>query len=240
MPTPPANDAFRRHTHHTGRPPMTAPPTIRTFIAVGVPAAARRDLADAAGQLRAHMPPAVRWAAPEGMHLTLKFLGNIAPALAAPLLSALTDAAQETAPFALRLAGLGVFPHSRRPRVLWAGVTGDTDALAALQQAVERASIAVGFAAESRPFAPHITLGRVCHNAEAPAQQRVGQAINAAPPLPPSSWTVDAIQLMQSVPTPGGMRYAELGAAKFGRAAPDSGQRIQGLANDAPPDEGLP
>lgn len=206
----------------TARPPMTAPPTIRTFIAIGVPAVARRDLADAAGQLRAVMPPAVRWAAPEGMHLTLKFLGNIAPARVAPLLSAIAAAARETAPFALRLAGLGVFPHPRRPRVLWAGITGDTDALAALQQSVEQASIGLGFTPESRPFAPHITLGRVRHNAEAPALRLVGEAIHAAPPLPPSSWTVDAIQLMQSVPTPGGMRYVELGAAKFGRAAPGS------------------
>lgn len=201
---------------------MTAPPTIRTFIAVGVPAAAQQILADAAGRLRAHMPPAVRWAAPDGMHLTLKFLGNIAPARVAPLLSALTDAAQETAPFELRLAGLGVFPNPRRPRVLWAGVAGNLDALAALQQSVERASLGLGFTPESRPFAPHITLGRVRHNAEASALRLVGEAISAAPPLPPSSWTVDAIQLMQSVPTPNGMRYVELGAAKFGRAAPDS------------------
>ena len=201
---------------------MTAPAPIRTFIAVGVPAAARRDLADAAGQLRAHMSPAVRWAAPDGMHLTLKFLGNIAPALAGPLLSALSDTARETAPFELRLAGLGVFPHPRRPRVLWAGIAGDTDALAALQQAVEEASIGLGFIPESRPFAPHITLGRVRQNAEAWVLRLVGEAIAAAPPLPPSSWTVDAIQLMQSVPTPGGMRYIELGAAKFGRTTLDS------------------
>lgn len=201
---------------------MTTPAAIRTFIAVGVPAAAQRDLADAAGQLRAAMPPAVRWAAPDGMHLTLKFLGNIAPALVAPLLAALSDAARETAPFDLRLQGLGAFPHPRRPRVLWAGVAGDTDALAALQQSVERASLGLGFTPESRPFAPHITLGRVRQNAEAPALRRVGEALDAAPPLPPSTWMVDAIQLMQSVPTPGGMRYAALGAAKFGRATPDS------------------
>lgn len=201
---------------------MTAPSAIRTFIAVGVPAAAQRELAAAAGQLRAHMSPAVRWAAPDGMHLTLKFLGNIAPALVEPLLSALSDAAQETAPFPLRLSGLGVFPHPRRPRVLWAGVAGDTDALAALQQSVERASSGLGFTPESRPFAPHITIGRVRQGADSRAQHRVGEAIDAAPPLPPSSWTVDAIQLMQSVPTPGGMRYVELGAAKFGRAAPGS------------------
>lgn len=201
---------------------MTAPSAIRTFIAVGVPAAAQQALADAAGQLRAAMPPAVRWAAPDGMHLTLKFLGDIAPARVEPLRAALTDAAQETAPFPLRLSGLGVFPTPRRPRVLWAGVAGDTDALAALQQSVERASIRLGFAPESRPFAPHITIGRVRQGADSRAQHRVGEAIDAAPPLPPSSWTADAIQLMQSVPTPGGMRYAELGSAKFCRTTPDS------------------
>lgn len=201
---------------------MTAPANIRTFIAVGVPAAAQQILADAAGRLRAHTPPAVRWAAPDGMHLTLKFLGNIAPALVEPLLAALSDAAQQTAPFDLRMSGLGAFPHPRRPRVLWAGITGDTDALTALQQSVERASLGLGFTPESRPFAPHITLGRVRQSADSRALHLVGEAISAAPPLPPSSWTVDAIQLMQSVPTPGGMRYVELGAAKFGRAILDS------------------
>ena len=209
-------------TAPAARRPMTAPAAIRTFIAVGVPAAAQRDLADAAGHLRAHTPSAVRWAAPDGMHLTLKFLGNIAPALVAPLLAALSDAAHQTAPFGLRLSGLGAFPHPRRPRVLWAGIAGDTDALAALQRSVEQAATSLGFTPESRPFAPHITLGRVRQNAEAGALRRVGEALDAAPPLPPSTWTVGAIQLMQSIPTPGGMRYVELGAAKFVRVMLDS------------------
>ena len=201
---------------------------IRSFIAVGVPAAAQQALADAAGRLRSGLPPVVRWAAPDGMHLTLKFLGNINPAQVTPLLAALSAAAQETAPLALRLSRLGVFPNPRRPRVLWAGVAGDTDALAALQQSVERAAAALGFPPESRPFAPHITLGRVRREADERALRQVGEAARAAPPLPPSPWTVDAVHLMQSVPTPGGMRYTELGAAPFGRAAssfrqPDSG-----------------
>ena len=201
---------------------------IRSFIAVGVPAAARQALADAAGAVAPRSAAGGALGRARRMHLTLKFLGNINPAQVTPLLAALSVAAQETAPLALRLSGLGVFPNPRRPRVLWAGVAGDTDALAALQQSVERAAAAAGFPPESRPFAPHITLGRVRREADERALRQIGEAVRTAPPLPPSPWPVNAVHLMQSVPMPGGMRYAALGSAPFGRAAssfrqPDSG-----------------
>ena len=92
---------------------------------------------------------------PSGIHLTLKFLGNIQPTLTGQVLDAMTQASQrkdsgsnDSGAFQLVLSQLGVFPNARRPRVLWAGIQGDLTALAGLQVRVEEASGRIGFVPE--------------------------------------------------------------------------------------------
>ncbi len=106
------------------------------------------------------MPLRVGWVKPEGTHLTLKFLGDVAPARLESVTAALA-AAEGGAPLRLDGTGVGVFPERAQPRIVWAGVGGDTDRLMALQRAVDRSLESVGFASESREFRPHLTLGRV-------------------------------------------------------------------------------
>jgi 2'-5' RNA ligase len=102
---------------------------------------------------------AVRWVRDDGLHNTLKFLGSLEERLLAAVREALTAAVAAFEPFAVRVAGLGVFPNPRRPRVVWVGLEGAE--LTALAAAVERAVAPLGFPPESRPYRPHITLGRV-------------------------------------------------------------------------------
>jgi 2'-5' RNA ligase len=177
---------------------------MRLFIALDLPDAARAALAEAQSRLRLHHP-AVRWAAVEGMHLTLQFLGEADAGLLPDLLAAI--AAIPAPPFALRLADLGGFPSAERPRVLWAGLAGDLAALGDLQRAVTAATRPLGFVPEDRPFAPHLTLGR--------ARQDVGDAqilalaatLRAAAPPAPAAWEAGRPLLFESLSTPGGVVY---------------------------------
>ena len=100
------------------------------------------------------------------LHLTLRFIGDVGHGLETPLARAVAVAAAAVDGFDLRLSGAGVFPSVRRARVLWVGVRS-TSALAALQRSVEAAVVAAGIAAASRPFHPHVTVGRLRRAAEA-------------------------------------------------------------------------
>ena len=195
--------------------------SIRAFIAVPIGDQARAALADAAERIRREIPDGIQWANPAGIHLTLKFLGNIPPSAVAPLLKSLVPAAAAQPPFTLQLAGLGTFPHRRNPRVLWAGVGGDTDALSNLQKSIETALTALGHPPESRPFQPHLTLGRPRRGLSNTQLSRIAAAVSNLAPPPPEIWPVSSIELIQSELHPSGARYTVLGAAALGGAAPD-------------------
>jgi RNA 2',3'-cyclic 3'-phosphodiesterase len=133
---------------------------MRAFIAVPLPPEVRTSLAEVQAKLRAFGAP-VRWTAASSIHLTLKFLGEINPAILPELTASLRSGTQAERPFTLHLQGLGGFPNLRIPHVIWCGLTGDIDRLEALQQKVETVCTKSGFAPEERPFRPHLTLGRV-------------------------------------------------------------------------------
>ena len=134
----------------------------RLFLAISLPAEVKEKLAELQHKL-ATTGAGVRWVRPEGIHLTLKFLGNVPENLIPEIVSVIQEVVQKNAPEVIRLGikGVGTFPPRGAPRVVWAGLTGDLVALARLQQALEAALARLGFAPEKRPFVPHLTLGRV-------------------------------------------------------------------------------
>ena len=131
---------------------------LRAFIAVSPSPEIHERLRHIKAEL-AGADAQVRWVRDDAMHATLKFLGSIDADVVAALAEALSEAAARFASFAIEVAGLGVFPNRARPRVVWVGLHGSE--LAALAAAVERSVEPLGFPAESRPYHPHITLGRV-------------------------------------------------------------------------------
>lgn len=191
--------------------------SVRIFVAVGISAEAREQLIDAVKRIRQEIPQGVQWANPDGMHLTLKFLGNIPSASVGPLLDCLGPVAEGHSHFPLRLAGLGMFPGRRKPRVLWAGVDGDLDALSGLQQASEEAINALGYPPEQRPFRPHITLGRPRRSVSDAQLSRIGSVVSVTTPPAQAGWQVGAVDVMQSELHPSGARYTVLGSAPLGR-----------------------
>jgi 2'-5' RNA ligase len=181
---------------------------MRLFIALQLPEEVKAALAAA----QARLPDqAVRWTSPAAIHLTLQFLGEADEALVEPLVAAL--AALPAEPIRLRLAGLGAFPNSRQPRVVWAGVAGDTEALLRLQAAVTTATAPLGFAGEARAFKPHLTLGRARQDARPEALRALGAALGAVEPPPPLVWEAGRATLYQSTLTPRGAIYTDLGPA---------------------------
>ena len=106
----------------------------------------------------------VKWVRPEGVHLTLKFLGDVDEAREPGLRDALGQVCNDTRPMTLHIEGFGVFPDFKRPRVVWAGVTPDP-ALELLQHRVEQVFSPLGFPTEAKAFRPHLTLGRAKRDA---------------------------------------------------------------------------
>jgi 2'-5' RNA ligase len=135
----------------------------RLFLAVGLTQDVQRIVAAEIATLEAEGWP-VRWVQPETSHLTLHFLGETERERAELVRLALPDIVAAHAAFDLRTAALGVFPHFRRPRVLWIGLHGPVHRLQTLQEDVGRTLRGLGFAAGDEPYHPHITLGRVRNN----------------------------------------------------------------------------
>ncbi|MFI5208106.1 MAG: RNA 2',3'-cyclic phosphodiesterase [Gemmatimonadales bacterium] len=131
---------------------------MRLFVAVNLPEETRRSARAATRMLRESRLP-VKWVDEDALHVTLKFLGEVAKGDADAIGRALGDAVCTAKPFELGLGGLGAFPDSERPRVFWLGVERHP-ALELLANDVERALAPLGFESELKPFQPHVTLGR--------------------------------------------------------------------------------
>lgn len=187
---------------------------LRVFVALDIPPHAKTALAEAIQQLQSAVPSGVRWVDPAGIHLTLKFLGNVEASMVEAILAAMQQA---SAGFGgskphLTLSGLGVFPNASQPRVLWAGAEGDLDSLGSLQGLVDEAISKLGFEPEKRPFHPHLAIGRVRDGVPSQARRSIGEAI-ARTQLPPvEPWEIEAVHLIQSNRTSGGAVYTSLGS----------------------------
>ena len=113
-------------------------------------------------QLRASLPDArVSWNRDDKLHLTIKFLGDIAPERVADLSLAAAQAVSGMKPFTLAVEGCGAFPPRGEPRVLWIGIVDATEELARLYERLEEQCSALGFQREQRPFRPHLTIARI-------------------------------------------------------------------------------
>src|SRR5512137_2266284 len=134
--------------------------TIRSFIALELPDNVKETVALIIKRLRPAQHRYVKWVAPEGTHMTIKFLGNIYQSQIPQITGIMKTAAGKVPPLDLRLGGLGMFPNEQRPRVIWVALEGNTEPLAEMQREIEKALAPLGFAPENRAFTPHLTLGR--------------------------------------------------------------------------------
>lgn len=192
--------------------------TQRLFIAIDLPPEVKALLRQLQTQLSRHTT-AVRWADPQGTHLTLKFLGSTPVATIDAVVAGLRQAAAAHHPLTLSTERLGVFPNARRPRVVWLGVTGMIDALGRLRDDVERLIAPLGFPTEDRPFSPHLTLGRTVKEPSAAQLATVAQAVAQTAAPAPIAFDVAELVLMRSELRPGGAKYTPVVHAPLGTPA---------------------
>lgn len=174
---------------------------LRLFVGVFPPASVQRDL-HATLEL-APVGPRLRWTAPEKMHLTLAFLGDVEPARLGEVRTAVEVAAGEVPSFPVELNGLGAFPRIEGPRVLFIGLTRGADRLEALARA-QREALPADLRPDARKgFHPHLTIAR-------PKRPPRGEEMRALQSeLAPWRWRFEATELalVESVLDPAGARY---------------------------------
>ena len=185
--------------------------TIRAFIAVPLPDALLKQLTDLQGRLERRVPPrSVRWVRPEGIHLTLKFLGDTLTEKLLGVKQALAVVARNAPVCTFTVGEVGCFPNTRRPRVVWVGVQEPTGRLAVLQDAIEEVMAPFGYEPEGRGFTPHLTLGRVGGKTSRGDVAQVGEVVAAAEVGQLAEVVADRFELIRSVLKPTGAEYTTL------------------------------
>jgi len=192
------------------------PEEIRSFIAIELPEEAKEGLARLRKELERDEHKFVKWVAPGGIHLTLKFLGNIPSKRVAEITEAIQEAAQGISPFHLEISGLGAFPNLRQVRVFWVGIGGEVDKLSQLQQNIDSALAALGFTKEERSFMPHLTLARIREGASPPERRSFGELVGSTIFEDKYHIEVEAISLMRSQLKPTGAIYTCLSVVRMG------------------------
>lgn len=190
--------------------------TWRVFIAAEIPPDIRTALDDVRRRLAPRHERAIRWLPLDGIHLTLRFLGDIQAGLVPAITQRIDHAASQTGRFQLELAGTGCFPAIERPRVFWVGLKGDLQRLTQLHGRLEGGLAAIGIEADTRPFHPHLTVGRDATNARPFEVQDAGYAFTRLTVASGLKLNVATIRLFRSHLTKDGARYESLHSADLG------------------------
>ena len=188
--------------------------TLRTFVAVELPEEIQALLAAKQDELRAAMgrsEGAVRWSRPEGMHLTLQFLGGVPANLVPAIADGVRQGCVGQKPVSLALGRTSAFLGITRPRVLWMGLEGDTGRLQGLQTAIAERLKPLGYTPD-KPFQPHVTLGRVRQTARRDELEAISWVLRQQEnkPIDKRPFTTHHVSLMKSELQPGGSVYTEL------------------------------
>jgi len=181
----------------------------RLFVALDLPPDVKEVLAATQRELQRRGLGSLRWVRQEGMHITLKFLGEVSAQRVQEIGMALSQAAQNCPAVLLYLDRLGSFGDRRGSRVIWVGLKGETGALSELQKRVEKALAPLGFPAEERTFTPHITLARVPAESVGKHEGLIQKAL-ASVEVPTTPMALRRLSLMRSHLGPQGARYEEL------------------------------
>ena len=179
---------------------------IRTFVAVFPPQDVREALFRAARDLRVSKD--FRLVGQEKIHLTLKFLGDVAEKDLGGVEEALHPVRESHRPFEVSTSGFGAFPSEQRARILWAGIEQGSEHLRTLAEEVETLLAPAGFERENRPYLPHLTLGRARAR-----RTKLDPSETSAPPR--LRFTVGGVDLVKSVRGEKGVTYSTLATFPF-------------------------
>lgn len=187
---------------------------IRAFVAVDIPEEIKEKAALLLQALAFGRHRRVKWVSTSGLHITLKFLGDIREPLVPDLEAAMREVADHHGSFSLFLKGCGAFPSLHRPRVIWAGVDGDVGVLGEIKRDLDSRLEPLGFAVEDREFKPHVTLGRVRKPA---ADPDLAKAVASQLAFKTDFFCVKEMVLYQSILKSEGAEYRPLAKVKLGK-----------------------
>lgn len=179
---------------------------IRSFIAIELPTDTKNALGELLEGLKTY-GPRVSWVKKENIHLTIKFLGNIHEQKIKQIKEIMEKATKDIPHFSLKPIRLGAFPDSKRPRVIWVGLSGEIALLEKFYVNLEKGLETLGFEREERKFKPHFTLGRV---KKASHGERLAEAIAKYSNFSTPSFLVQDIVLFKSELHPQGAKYTAL------------------------------
>ncbi|MBN1559220.1 RNA 2',3'-cyclic phosphodiesterase [candidate division KSB1 bacterium] len=178
---------------------------IRTFICIDLPDEIVDYLSTVQNKLQ-RVGRGVRWVAPQNIHLTIKFLGDVRSDAIDDIAQAVSRACHETPPFSVSLSHTGAFPNFHRPRIFWVGIREESGALLSLYQKMEDELQRLHFAREDRRFSPHLTLGR---SKSDDGLEEVSTALQQEK-CPALSFVARELIVMQSELAPQGALYTPL------------------------------
>ena len=190
---------------------------LRLFVAIELPGEVRDALSRLQHELQRRGLEKLRWVRPEGIHLTLKFLGETPVERVSAIKDALDETVRGVQTQELSLGTMGTFGGPGNPRVFWVDLLGDLKPLLALQRSVDDALAKIGFPREGRAFSPHLTLARVRPETAREVAAAITEALNNSPP-PSAMIPVREVSLMRSTLRPSGAVYERLAAFPLAEA----------------------
>jgi 2'-5' RNA ligase len=186
--------------------------SLRTFVAVEIDAAIRQRAQQLVRELSAAGAD-VKWVEGHNLHLTVKFLGEVASREIPRVCEAVRQGAGEVDPFEADVCGAGAFPNARRPRTLWLGIGSGEQEMVALHGGIEGPLRKLGFRPDHRRHHPHLTLGRVRRTGPAVAQ--LGQLLQQQADFEAGRVQVSEVVVFSSQLGPGGPTYETLSRANL-------------------------
>jgi len=198
--------------------PAPKPEGPRLFIAAPLPTAVTDQLGHLIDDLSSRELP-VRWTAPNAFHLTFQFIGEVPLERAELIRMSFANLSPRTGPIKTRTGRLGAFPGEKRPRVLWVGLDGQIDKLAALRDEIGAMLTRQNIEIETGPYKPHLTIGRARDTVDRLFPYQLSEAYKSSSVREiietPVEFSVSEVILYRSHLEKSGARYEEMASIRL-------------------------
>jgi len=180
---------------------------MRTFISIEIPENIKDNIEKSIGEMKLMLSP-LKWVDKKNLHITLKFLGWMVDNKANDMISSVTDLAKGFGSIKINFAGLGVFPNTKHPRVIWVGIDEGGEKVKELAEKIEDRLSSKGYRKEEeREFSPHLTIGRIKEKIDVePLNKFMGENVMTEF----GGFTADHISVMKSTLRRSGPIYEEI------------------------------
>lgn len=183
---------------------------MRTFVAIDFSAEIREKIGEIINYFKTQTPDyALKWVEPQNLHMTIKFLGEVSEGHLQAIKDVLADNLKGKSAFEIEVTGMGMYPSTQKPRVIWLGIEG-SEPLKDIHKSLDLALQKVSIPPDKRGLSPHLTIGRVRKNVETLIVQDIGKTLSQFKIDSLGKYTIDKIVLYKSTLTPKGPIYDPL------------------------------